>query len=169
MININISQAKKGVAVLGLVIIMIIAASALHLLPSSLIPGNSACDKVKNSILSEEKIGKILWNDYQNNWQYHIKNPNDSTNNSSLINSLIDVFQSDQKVYNFAYREAECFTPTKNAYVRTQETTTALIIKNLKTWINTGRVFDQDFYPQYSSFYDEANPSPSTTFHGTSV
>ena len=169
MINIKISQAKKGVAVLGLVVIAFIASASLHIIPSNFVSGISSCGKLKHQILSEEQIGKVLWSDYHSNWSYHLQNPNDLSNSSSLINSLVNVFQSDQRIYDFAYDKPECFSPTKNAYVRTQKTETSLVIKNLKTWINSGRLFDQNFYPEYSSFYDDSSPSPSPTFHASSI
>ena len=163
------NQAKKGVVALGLVTLLFLSASSMHLFPSGLSLGRGVCSNVKDSILSEEKIGRILWSDYQNYWQYHVKNPNNFTNSSGLVNSLIDVFQSDKKVYDLADRRPECFTPSKNAYVRTQETETALIIKNLKTWVNSGGIFNQDFYPKYYSFYDDLNPSPNPSTHGISI
>jgi hypothetical protein len=169
MISLPSFQAKKSFLVLGLVLVVFVASLALHIIPSNFFSGISSCGKLKNQILSEEQIGKVLWSDYYSNWMIHEQNPTDLTNSSSLINSLIDVFESDQRVYDFAYEKPGCFSPTKNAYVRTQKTETVLIIKNLKTWINSGNLFNQDFYPKYYSFYDDSNPSPSPTLHTSSI
>jgi hypothetical protein len=169
MNDIRSSQAKKAFFLLGLVALTVVTSLLLHLFPSNLVSGFSNCGKLRNRILAEEQIGKVLWSNYHANWSYHLKNPNDLSKSSFIIDSLINVFESDQKVYGLAFDKPECFTPTKNAYVRTQKTETALIIKNLKTWINSGRLFNQDFYPEYFSFYDDSNSSPSPTFHASSV
>jgi hypothetical protein len=131
--------------------------------------GLDHCSTVKDSIRSEESIGKLLWADYENNWSKHEANSGDSELFNPVVNSLIDVFQSDKRIYDLADKNRQCFTPSKNAWVRTEATNTALVIRNLKTWINSGRIFSQDFYPGYSSFFDISASTPQHTFKGTQV
>ena len=160
---------RKSVVTVSVALVLLVSLFAFKILPTSFLPGVSKCTRVKASIISEEKIGRILWSTYESSWQYLQEHPEASTYYNSIINNLIDVFQSDQRIYKRALKIPECFTPTKNAWVRSEETGTELGIKNLKTWINSGRIFKDDQYSQYYSFFDVDDPSPQPTIHGTDV
>lgn len=160
---------RKSVVAVSAALVLLVPLFAFKILPTSFLPGVSKCTRVKAAIISEEKIGRILWSTYESSWQYLQEHPEASTYYNSVINNLIDVFQSDQRIYRRALNIPDCFTATKNAWVRSEETGTELGIKNLKTWINSGRIFKGDPYSQYYSFFDVNGPSPQPTIHGTNV
>lgn len=163
------NRAKKVVRAIGLVSVLALCSFLFRIGPASILRGSNNCGSVDNDIRAEEQIGTVLWSSYETNWRLHVSNPSDSGDYNQVINSLIDLYQSDQRVYDIAIGHQQCFSPTKSAFARTQETSTALTIKNLKTWVNTGRIFDKDYYSKYYSFFDDSTPTPTTTFHGTSI
>ena len=163
------SRATKVIGALGLVTVLSVGSYVFRVGPVSVLRGSNICGSVNNAIRAEEQIGTVLWDSYETNWRYHVSNPNVSENYNGVINSLIDLFQSDQRVYDLAIGRPQCFTVAKSAFARTQETTTVLTIKNLKTWVNTGRIFDRDYYPKYYSFFDDSTPTPRATFHETNA
>ena len=163
------NRVKKVVGAIGLVAVLALCSFLFRIGPASLLRGSDICGSVDNEIRAEEQIGTVLWESYGTNWRLHVSSPTDSGNYNQVINSLIDLYQSDQRVYDIAIGHHQCFSATKSAFARTQETSTALTIKNLKTWVNTGRIFDRDYYSKYYSFFDDSTPTPTTTFHGTSI
>jgi hypothetical protein len=123
----------------------------------------SHCSKVRQGIRAEESIGKLLWLDYSNIWVRHIASPSESSLFNPVVNSLMDVFQSDKIVYDLAKRNTDCFTFAKNAWVRTESTKNNLFIKNLRTWINSRTIFANNCYPEYASFFDISTSVPAPT------
>jgi len=162
-------QANKVQVFVGLAILALLGSFLMKPSPIKMLLGNTECSSAKYSIRAEEKIGLILWQGYENLWQSHETNPGDSSIYTPLVNSLIDLFQSDQRVYRIANAHPNCFPASKSAYARTQATTTSLFIKNLKKWIYSGQIFDKDYYSKYYSFFDDSTDVSSTPFHGTSV
>jgi hypothetical protein len=162
-------QVNKLHLSVGLIILALLGSFLMKPSPINVLLRNGECSSAKNSIRAEEKIGLILWQGYENLWQSHETNLGDSSVYTPLVNSLIDLFQSDQRVYRIANAHPNCFSASKNAYARTQATTTSLFIKNLKKWIYSGQIFDKDYYSKYYSFFDDSTDVAPTPLHGTSV
>jgi hypothetical protein len=80
--------------------------------------GLSKCDRTMKSIRAEEKIGLELWKNYRENVRYYYQ---DSKNNSVVLNSLLDVLQSDQIVWKLAKKNSKCFSSSQNAEIRSYE------------------------------------------------
>lgn len=111
-----------------------------------------ACNSATTRIQKEGVVGKTLWSSYQHLWREHENAPTDTTLYNGVIVALINLFQSDQKMYSLALKNEECFSGEKVAWVREQSSGTQTVILNLRKWINSEQIFDQDYYPEYIDF-----------------
>lgn len=73
--------------------------------------GLSACEKVKKSLLHEESIGLLYFNDFARQRKLLLKMPSPMRKNMSDVFSLLsNVYASDQKVYAIVENNTKCFT-----------------------------------------------------------
>jgi hypothetical protein len=98
----------KKVMVASLVIVTLLG---LYTLSETSFFGMSKCEKVREEIQSEEKIGYEIWKSYDETRDYLV-NRGDVSNNEYFIvtGQLVTLLDSDSIVYQLINNNPECFT-----------------------------------------------------------
>jgi hypothetical protein len=131
--------------------------------PAGAIFGIGACEKLKKSILSEEKIGRESWVFYTDSWKAHNRDPKW---NVFLADALAEIHKSDKIVWSLAAKNKKCFTPKENAEIRRQLSFTNKTLNDYRDLLKEKNFkyvpFDWSiWYPSYASLFEVLAESKS--------
>ena len=79
--------------------------------------GLSSCEKLKSRTLAEESIGKGLWKAFNRDNIQNNKTTG-TTWNYQIVNDLVLLFESDQKVFSDMTKYPRCFNSSQNVFLR---------------------------------------------------
>ena len=144
------------------IFVLCIGLLANGLSPSNAIFGLSACEKLKSRTLAEESVGKGLWQAFN---QDNIQNnkTTGSTWDYQIVNDLLLLLESDQKVFSDMTKHPRCFNSAQNVYLRKQLQHTSNYINALNkvladtqdgssSWSHTTY---KGIYDSYSEIYQD--------------
>jgi hypothetical protein len=77
--------------------------------------GLGACEKVKKSIIAEEKIGLESWNTYRTMALRHNQDPKW---NVDIAMAILEVYRSDKIIWQLAQKNPKCYTSKQNSTIR---------------------------------------------------
>jgi hypothetical protein len=151
-----VKQLATRLSALGLIAVLL----SLTATPSAnALFGLGACDKLKKSILAEEKIGLESWKTYRDLALRHNQDPKW---NVSIAEAIVEVIRSDKFIWQLANKNAKCFTSKQNATIRRY-----LSLTNRELSDYEAKIKSQTFpyfiytwsaiYNKYSSAYDILN------------
>lgn len=118
--------------------------------------GLGACEKVKKSIIAEEKIGSESWNAYR---ALALRHNQDPRWNVDIAVALLEVYRSDKTIWKLAKKNTKCYTSKQNSVIRRYLSLTQKDISmyqaNLKSQTFPYFVYKwSDIYNKYSSAYE---------------
>ena len=121
--------------------------------------GLSACEKVKKSIIAEEKIGLESWKTYRG---LALKHNQDPKWNVAIAQAIVEVLRSDKFIWQLAKKNTKCYTSKQNATIRSYLSLTSTELSNyeanLKSQTFPYFIFTWSaIYNKYSSAYEILN------------
>lgn len=118
--------------------------------------GLGTCEKVKKSIIAEEKIGLESWNTYRALALMHNQDPQW---NVDIAIAILEVYRSDKTVWQLAQKNTKCYTSKQNSAIRRflslVNKDISMYQANLKSQTFPYFVYKwSDIYNKYSSAYE---------------